>query len=366
MCRLCVIMGLCVEFTQTHFYCPYEQRFDERVSLEQLRYKNCHLRESEEGEEGAGPATNVRITCKQERTRKNEYYTEIAWDRPVNSGTPVDGYRVYIQFYLKDQVCFQLPPDQLRFEFNRSVGLIHDCMMVVGVTPQPISRRTPTQTHITRTTMSQQCPLSPKLSALRNVVVRPGQRHSFRARFRQQPVPVATVTWYFSTDKTNCQNSVKIETSHREGRWLSEDNLILTLNATRAEHVGCYIVTASNGVGHGDTQRGYLDLNRTLVLLHQDNVRLLDVEECIFISLAGFVLLLLLTSLSVWMCRQRGGQQQQHLHRLSAVSRTKCPTVYVSHCTAGKGDEDRLQLVRLAGALQSFGMDVVVDICSQV
>ena len=52
---------------------------------------------------------------------------------------------------------------------------------------------------------------------------------------------------------------------------LSSDRRVLTIPSVGEQHIGCYVLRASNGVGRGQETRGYIDIQPS-GLVAQDNL----------------------------------------------------------------------------------------------
>ena len=114
------------------------------------------------------------------------------------------------------------------------------------------------------------------------------------------------------------------------------------------KHVGCYVVTANNGVGLADKQRGYIDFNQTSSIQHHmaHKRRARGIEAPLIGVLTAIMILLLFCAFFMKFFRRSRsfvGDREvimkaatKHTTTTNTTETTKS-TVYLSHCAEGKG-----------------------------
>ena len=223
----------------------------------QLRRQDCHLKETTTI--AAGEVRNLIAKCRF-NAYQEEYYYQFTWDPPHRSPMPVLRYRVSIWMGSRGHPyrCFQLGPKTLLFLFNRSVGFKPGREFRYGVIAQPIKRDENGSFH-TVPFVAPACPMQVKLEPLQNVTVPYGANVTFECKFEDTPFPPAKISWYFSKNKITCEGWAEVKQG--EGISLLKNMQVLQINNAQKRHVGCYVLTAENGVGDRQVEKGYLELN---------------------------------------------------------------------------------------------------------
>lgn len=289
----------------------------------------------------------------------------VSLDNKFTLGVPVVGYRVYVMYTPTQYACFQLPPTQYSFTFNTSVGLTYGCFFYYTVTPQPISLRDGNTNYPLH--MVHGCPVGINLLPLPNVHIEPGASYSFTARFEEEPIPSARVVWYFSPDRKFCKNPQRVENSLYNVEFL-QDNRVLKILSVSRQHVGCYVVTAENGVGRIQEQRGYLDLNITTTsstnTRTNDQNMIAQVEGPLFATIALILAVMAGVALTFTIKWKRVARRRKKFEEETSEGKLLKRKVYISHCM--EEEEERMLLLKFVSCLSGSGVDVVVDVCSTV
>lgn len=125
--------------------------------------------------------------------------------------------------------------------------------------------------------------------------------------------------------------------------------------------MGCYIVSADNGIGPIIQQRGYIDVKqKSFQHLKQSNYSNSDFEEPLFATLVGVMVVLLFCILILKFYKKKQTFTSLDTEKQFQFVRT----VYLSHCAESKKEE--VALMKFVGALRTFGVDVIVDVLNQV
>lgn len=225
---------------------------------------DCSLKPSESGI-GTGLASDINAECKY-NSQTQKFYYSISWKAPEPKKEPVSAYRVEVMYEIWQRYCFQLSEVNTYFEFNESVGFRYGERMKYAVTPEPVVLHGGSISTITKKAV--QCPIAPELIPLPNVVVDISSSFYFKCKFVVNPVPRPVINWLFTKDNRNCEKEKQIVKNNKHIH-ISADNRTLKIINVNREHIGCYIVTAYNGVGDSQEEKGFLNLNMTKVLLTQ-------------------------------------------------------------------------------------------------
>ena len=317
--------------------------------LQKTRYQGCPL---EESTKSAGLARNVRAQCKQD---SESFHYRISWEAPEQTTVPVTKYRVYITYESFERACFQVSSKERVFIFNRAKGLVFGCVFYFSITPQPISLADDvSQTFLTH---APSCPVGVQLLPLPNIFVTPASTFFFVASFKLEPIPKANISWYFSPDKVHCTNP-KIVVNGKRSVSLSKDNMMLKVGKVEKQHIGCYVVVATNEINGKHQQYGYLNLNMTYRLPSESEPYFRPAfRNSLFILLALLVLLI-----AVGIILQLGKNRPSATESIQLE--LKRDRVYISHCM--DHDTDKPNLLKLVCAIESLGVDVIIDVCSVV
>ena len=294
---------------------------------------------------------------------QQNFYYQISWQHPKPTGTRVLRYRIKITYHLDVFVCFQVPAHQTTFMFNESMGLLYGCIFNVYVTAQPVSHAS--GSNIVKSIQVFGCPVPPKLLPLPNIVVQLGRPHSFTAIFKYDPVPTPVLNWYFSPERVYCRNESLISRD-REGVFISENRHTLTIRRVSRNDLGCYIVKADNGIGRVVHQRGYINIDHNKNKLFQRLVPSKtqqttdEYQGPLFGSLAG-IMIFLLFCIFFLKCYKRS---RFNVSKTPPDDYSFVRKVYLSHCAESR--QEKHALSQFVCALKKFGIDVIVDVFSQV
>jgi len=227
--------------------------------LRSLR-QSCKFERSTTGG-GVGRVRNLSARCVY--TSPNDFHYVLSWNPPELSETSVTKYGVRILFgsfsagsVVPFSLCFQVPASQERFNFNQSMGLSYGCPFRFSVVAQPVVYGSVVVERVSG------CPIAPTLNPLPNVKVNLGSSYSFAATFQYEPIPKATIRWFFSADRVNCRNLSRLQNSQSNVK-ISENGRVLQISKVKWKDVGCYVVTAYNGVGEENREMGYLTLTNS-------------------------------------------------------------------------------------------------------
>ena len=253
-----------------------------------LRSRHCRLEESSNGA-GAGPVTNVAAKCHY--NSPDDFYYKLSWSQPTNGAQPVTKYHIKIWYGgYQNYACFQVPSSQRNFVFNQSMGLQPRCSVKFSVIAQPIVRVA--GAHYSNIISLSGCLISPKPDPLPNVHVQPGSNFSFVAVFPEEPVPRASIDWYYSPDIKRCSTVRRIQ---HDNVVVSEDGRILHVVGVGQINVGCYLLVARNGIDEEVLQRGHLNLKPSNEELPTNRCGFLVVLfGCVTASMMVLVLFLLI------------------------------------------------------------------------
>jgi len=192
-------------------------------------------------------------------------------------------------------------------------------------------------------------------------VVPIGTNISFHCKFQDVPYPKAKIKWFFSKDKIKCLLWQEIF-GRTPGVRLSKDRRTLQIIGATKEHVGCYVLQASNGVGDASVEKGYLDVNSSIVI-DPKRKPFWEAVGPLFGLLIGTVVLVVAAFVIVmYKCLNTPKFHEVVMPLKDNASSNR--KIYISHCAVD--EEERVELAKFATMIKSWMFDVVIDVCSEV